>query len=432
MKVLVLGSGGREHALVWKLRRSPSVDTVYCAPGSAGIAEDGTILLDATQLTDPKAMAELATRLAVDLTVVGPEAPLVAGVVDEFVARGLAVAGPTAAAARLEGSKIFSKEFMARHRIPTADFVVAEDAGAARAALDRFGFPVVLKADGLAAGKGVVVAKDRQEALSAVEALFSGALVGVAGSRVVVEQFLPGTEVSLLVLTDGRVCLPMAPAQDHKAVFDGDQGPNTGGMGAYSDDAILSDDMRARVMREIVEPTVAGMAAEGTPYRGILYCGLMLTAHGPQVLEYNARFGDPETQALMMRWNGDLASALAATVSGRSLEGVRLDWTPGAAVCVVLASGGYPGSFRKGLPMQGLEKAAALANVKVFHAGTHRGAQGWETSGGRVLGVTAAAASLPEAIRRAYEAVDQIRFEGMHCRRDIGKKGLTRESRATS
>jgi len=432
MKVLVLGSGGREHALVWKLRRSPSVKAVYCAPGSAGIAEDGTVLPDATQLTDSKAMAELATRLAVDLTVVGPEAPLVAGVVDEFVARGLPVAGPTAAAARLEGSKIFSKQFMARHGIPTADFVVAEDVVSARAALDRFGYPVVLKADGLAAGKGVVVAKDRGEAQSTIEAMFSGALVGDAGSRVVIEQFLPGTEVSLLVLSDGRDCLPMAPAQDHKAVFDGDQGPNTGGMGAYSDDAILSSEMHARIMRDIVEPTIAGMAADGAPYRGILYCGLMLTAHGPQVLEYNARFGDPETQALIMRWNGDLAAALAATVSGRSLQGVHLDWAPGAAVCVVLASGGYPGAFQKGMAISGLEDAAALPNVKVFHAGTRRGTDGWETNGGRVLGVTAAGDSLPEAIRRVYEAVDMIRFDGRHFRRDIGNKGLTRESHVAS
>src|SRR5258706_2669730 len=304
MKVLVLGSGGREHALVWKLSRSPSVDAVYCAPGSDGIDDDGTILPGATQIGDPAAMADLAVHLAVDLTVVGPEAPLVAGVVDEFVVRGLPVAGPTAAAARLEGSKIFSKQFMARHGIPTADFVVADDPAAARAALDRFGYPVVLKADGLAAGKGVVVAKDRAEAQGTIEAMFSGALVGDARSRVVIEQFLPGIEVSLLVLSDGTTCLPMAPAQDHKAVFDGDQGPNTGGMGAYSDDAILDSAMRARIMRDIVEPTVAGMAAEGTPYRGVLYCGLMLTAHGPMVLEYNARFGDPETQALMMRWNG--------------------------------------------------------------------------------------------------------------------------------
>jgi phosphoribosylamine--glycine ligase len=427
MKVLVLGSGGREHALVWKLRQSPTVEKVYCAPGSDGIAEDGVPLPDAPSISDPQAMVALAGRLGADLTVVGPEAPLVAGVVDEFTARGLAVAGPTAAAARLEGSKIFAKQFMARHKIPTAEFLVAEQASAAHAALDQFarwGFPVVLKADGLAAGKGVVLARDRGEADATIEAMFSGELVGEAGRRLVVERFLPGTEVSLLVLSDGRTWRPLPPCQDHKAVFDNDQGPNTGGMGAFCDDAILTDPLRLRIAREIVEPTLAGMAADGAPYSGVLYCGLMLTAEGPQVLEYNVRFGDPETQPIMMRMKSDLGAVMAAISQG-SLGSLDLEWSPGAAACVVAASGGYPGSYAKGLPIRGLEQAAGIAGVKVFHAGTRRGSGGWETAGGRVLGVTARGASLTEALQGAYGAMGRISFPGMHFRRDIGRRAGT-------
>lgn len=416
MKILILGSGGREHALAWKLQQSKGVEQVYCAPGSAGMAADG-VWRESVNITDPKAVLALAERLGADLTVVGPEAPLVAGVADEFLAHGLKIVGPTAAAARLEGSKIFAKEFMRRYQIPTADFVVVDNLEDASRKSNRFGFPAVLKADGLAAGKGVVVARDATECEATLSAMLSGKMVGEAGRRVVLEQFLPGTEVTFTVLSDGRTVVPLAPTQDHKAVFDGDQGPNTGGMGAYCCDSIVGDALHKRILSEVVAPTLAGMAAEGTPYCGVLYFGLMVTEAGPRLLEYNARFGDPETQALMTRLSSDLVPLL--------MGGAPAAWSPGATVCVVAASGGYPGAFERDKRITGLDEAARLPNVKVFHAGVREAEGAFYTSGGRVLGVTASGGDLSEAISRAYAAMEKIHFEGMHYRRDIGRKGLS-------
>lgn len=422
MKVLVIGSGGREHALVWKLRQSPSVERIYCSPGNGGIVRDAVCV--PAESSDPLAMLNLAESVGADLTVVGPEAPLVAGIVDEFEKRGKLVAGPNRAAAQLEGSKIFAKEFMRRHRIPTAEFVVCDDLASGRAALDRWKGGVVLKADGLAAGKGVVVCSERAEAEVALDALLSGRLVGGAGHRIVVEENLQGEEVSFLVLTDGKTALPLAPTQDHKRVWDGDCGPNTGGMGAYSDDAIVSAGLTKRIMEEIVHPTLEGLRADGITYKGVLYCGLMITGDGPKVLEYNVRFGDPETQPLMLRMEGDLAETLRALATGE-LKSNMLSWKPGASVCVVACSAGYPGKYSTSKSITGLEDAQA-GGAKVFHAGTAEREGGVVTAGGRVLGVTAWGADLAAAAREAYAAVAKIHFEGMHYRRDIAKKGLQR------
>ena len=424
IRVLVLGSGGREHGLVWKLRQSPRIEQVYCVPGNAGIAQETT--LERGDILRPPEMAELAQRLGADLTVVGPEAPLVAGVVDEFQMRGLRIVGATQVAARLEGSKIFAKQFAQRHGIPTAESVVCEHPQDARQHLARFGFPVVLKADGLAAGKGVVVAADSRQAEATLEKMLAGELVGEAGRRLVLERFLAGEEVTFTVVTDGETALALAPTQDHKPVFDNDQGPNTGGMGAYCEDGILSEALRQRIMDKIVQPTLAGMAAEGTPYRGILYFGLMITAEGPRLLEYNVRFGDPETQPLMMRLTSDLVPMLEAAAGG-GLAAIRPEWSDGATVCVVAASGGYPDEFARDKPITGLGEAEALPAVKVFHSGTRLRDGQYVTAGGRVLGVTAGGSDLREAISRAYGAVEKIHFEGIHYRRDIGRKGLNRK-----
>ena len=353
---------------------------------------------------------EAAEAIGADLTVVGPEVPLVAGVVDEFRSRGLKIVGPNRAAARLEGSKIFAKNFLTKRKIPTAEFVTMENADEARAALDRFGFPVVLKADGLAAGKGVVIAHDRAEA--------EGALATLTG-KLVIEEFLQGREVSFIALCDGKNVVPLAATQDHKTVFDGDQGPNTGGMGAYCDAAILDEAQTREVMDRVIRPTV-----EATGFTGFLYAGLMMTAAGPKVLEFNVRLGDPETQPLMHRMTSDLAPVLLAAATG-GLSGVQLEWRSGPSVCVVLASGGYPGAYETGKPIQGIE-AAEATGATVFQAGTRPSAQGVETAGGRVLGVTSGGADLPAAVASAYAAVRQIHFDGMHYRTDIGRKGLQR------
>ena len=422
MKVLVIGSGGREHALVWKLRQSESVERVYCSPGNGGIAREATCL--PSESTDPLSMLQLAESVGADLTVVGPEAALVAGIVDEFEKRGKLVAGPNRAAAQLEGSKIFAKEFMRRHRIPTAEFAVCDDLASGRAALDRWKGGVVLKADGLAAGKGVVVCSSRTEAEEGLDSLLSGRLVGGAGHRLVLEENLQGEEVSFLVLTDGKTALPLAPTQDHKRVWDGDRGPNTGGMGAYSDDAIVSAGLTRRILEEIVNPTLEGLRAEGITYKGVLYCGLMITADGPKVLEYNVRFGDPETQPLMLRMEGDLAETLRAVATGE-LKSNMLSWKPGASVCVVVCSAGYPGKYATGKAITGLDDAQSGGAI-VFHAGTAERDGAVVTSGGRVLGVTARGADLSAAAREAYAAVGKIHFEGMHYRTDIAGKGLRR------
>ena len=404
MKILVIGSGGREHALCWKLAQSRGVE-VFACPGNPGMARVGTCL--------PGDAFDAAVAVGADLTVVGPEAPLVAGIVDRFRARGMRVVGPTAEAAQLEGSKVYAKEFFRAHGIPTAEYAVCEDATAARMALGRFGFPVVMKADGLAAGKGVVVARDAAEAEAGLSAI-----AGFQG-RVVVEEFLQGEEVSFIALCDGRDVLPLAATQDHKAVFDGDRGPNTGGMGAYCDASILSEADARAVMERVMLPAVAA-----TRFTGFLYAGLMMTAAGPKVLEFNVRLGDPETQPLMHRMESDFVPALMAAAEGR-LAVERLAWRAGPSVCVVMASGGYPGAFETGKEIRGID-AAEATGATVFQAGT-RIAQGrLETSGGRVLGVTAGGTDLRGAIEAAYRAVGKIEFEGMHYRRDIGGRGLGR------
>ncbi|MGE5648491.1 MAG: phosphoribosylamine--glycine ligase [Acidobacteriota bacterium] len=421
MKVLVIGSGGREHALVWRLAQSPSVEAVYATPGNPGIAR---IARTIPAPANPEGWLKAAESVSADLTVVGPEAPLVAGVVDRFRAAGRAIVGPTAAAAQLEGSKIFAKEFMQRAEIPTAAFAIATTEAEALKALDRIGCPVVLKADGLAAGKGVVIANTREEAEAAVRGLLSGALVGKAGSRVVIEEFLTGEEVSFIVLSDGKDVVALEPTQDHKAVHDCDQGPNTGGMGAYCDSRILTAPERRQILERIIRPTIERMRAEGAPFNGFLYAGLMMTAHGPRVLEYNVRLGDPETQPLMHAMESDFAEVLAAAARG-ALGDAQLAWRRDPSVCVVLAAAGYPGTPRTGDAIHGIEEAEALG-ATVFQAGTKQGTSGLETAGGRVLGVTASGSGLDAAIHKAYEAAGKIHFDGMHFRHDIGHKGLKR------
>ncbi len=426
MKVLVFGSGGREHALAWALARSRRVSEVVCAPGNGGIAQ--VARLAPVVLSDLDSMVELALREQPGLVVVGPELPLALGLVDLLTERGLRVFGPTQAAAMLETSKSFAKRFLQRHQIPTANYAVCTSAQEVEKALELFHAPIVVKADGLAAGKGVVICQTRRAAEEAARGLFSGELLGIEGERqVVIEEFLTGEEVSFLCLCDGTTALPLVPAQDHKRIGEGDTGPNTGGMGVYSTDTILDAEMRQWVVRHIAEPTLRGMASEGTPFRGVLYIGLMMTPRGPQVLEFNARFGDPETQAILARLESDLADVLDAAIDGK-LSTVQLQWRPGASVCVIASSGGYPGSFESGKPIQGLEAAAVVEGVVVFHSGTARRGNQLVTSGGRVLGVTATGGDLREALTRAYEAMSRIHFDGIYFRRDIAHRALRRMS----
>ena len=424
MKVLVIGSGGREHALAWALAKSSRVTEVVCAPGNGGIAQ--VARLAPVVLSDLDSMVELALREQPGMVVVGPELPLALGLVDALTERGLRVFGPTQAAAMLETSKSFAKRFLQRHQIPTANYAVCSSAADVEKALELFHAPIVVKADGLAAGKGVIICQTRRSALEAAQGLFSGELLGADGERqVVVEEFLTGDEVSFLCLCDGTTALPLAAAQDHKRIGEGDTGPNTGGMGVYSTDAILDAEMRQWLVRHVAEPTLRGMAAEGTPFKGVLYIGLMMTPRGPQVLEFNARFGDPETQAILARLDSDLADALDAAIDGRLAE-ITLAWKPGASVCVIASSGGYPGSYETGKPIRGLDAAAQVQGVVVFHSGTARRAGDLVTSGGRVLGVTATAGDLREALARAYEAMSRIRFDGIYFRRDIAHRALHR------
>ncbi len=421
MKVLVLGSGGREHALVWKLRQSPRITQLYCAPGNGGIADEAECL--PADLKNVDSITGLAARLQPDLTVVGPELPLTLGVVDEFTQRGWAVFGPTQAAARLESSKSFAKEFLQRHHIPTAHYAICDSVEQVRAALGHFHTPVVVKADGLAAGKGVVIAKSKEEAASVASEMLSGRMLGDAGARVVLEECLTGDELSFLVFSDGERVAPLVAAQDHKRVGDGDNGPNTGGMGAYSTPEMVDEQMRDWLVHHVAQPVVAGMKAEGAEFKGVLYCGLMMTARGPMVLEFNCRFGDPETQPILMRLESDLVDALEASIEGRVSDG-DFKWSQDATVCVVMASGGYPGTFEAGKRIDGLEEAGAVEGVKVFHAGTSKRDGAFYTSGGRVLGVTARAASLETAVARAYEACGKISFAGAHYRKDIAARAL--------
>ncbi len=426
MKVLVLGSGGREHALVWKLRQSPRVTQLYCAPGNGGISEEAECLHVDIKSVD--SLLAIANRIQPDLTVVGPELPLTLGVVDEFQKRGFPTFGPTKAAAQLEASKSFTKEFLQRHRIPTAKYAICTSEQNIKDALPHFHTPIVVKADGLAAGKGVVIAQTKEEAGTVAAEMLSGKMLGEAGRRVVLEEFLEGEELSFLVMSDGERVTPLVAARDHKRVGDGDTGPNTGGMGAYSTETIIDDQMRDWLLAHIARPVVAGMKAEGAEYRGILYCGLMMTARGPQVLEFNCRFGDPETQPILMRLESDLVDALEASIEGRASEG-DFKWSTDAAVCVVLASGGYPGSYEAGKRIDGLVAADAVPGVKVFHAGTDMRDGAFYTSGGRVLGVTARDATLEGAVRRAYEAAGKISFDGMQYRKDIAARALGQRAR---
>src|SRR5690242_11436540 len=421
MRVLVIGSGGREHALVWKLRQSPRVTQLYCAPGNGGISREAECVpVDQKSL---ESLVAVANQLRPDLTVVGPELPLQIGIVDEFTRRGWPVFGPTKAAAQLETSKSFAKEFMQRHRIPTAHYAICNSISEVKDALSRLGGSVVVKADGLAAGKGVVMCKNKDEAMTAAAEMLSGKMVGEAGARVVLEECLKGDELSFLVLSDGERVAPLVAAQDHKRVGDGDTGPNTGGMGAYSSPALLDDQMTNWLLQHVARPVVAGMKAEGAEYKGILYCGLMMTARGPMVLEFNCRFGDPETQPILMRLESDLVEALEASIEGRVSDG-DFRWSDDSSVCVVLASDGYPGAYENGKKIEGIPAADEIPGVKVFHAGTSKRDGGYYTAGGRVLGVTARGKDLRSAVDLAYQAVGKIRFEGMHYRKDIAARGL--------
>jgi phosphoribosylamine--glycine ligase len=425
--VLVLGSGGREHALAWKLAQSPRVARVSVAPGNAGTAlEPGIDNVDLDPMDFP-ALVDFARREDVTLTVVGPEAPLVAGVVDHFHEAGLRCFGPGAAAAQLEGSKAFSKDFLARHGIPTAAYATFTELEPARAYLRERGAPIVVKADGLAAGKGVIVAATLDEAEAAVTDMLSGNAFGEAGCRVVIEEFLEGEEASFIVISDGANIVPMATSQDHKRALDGDLGPNTGGMGAYSPAPVVDKAVHARIMEQVIEPTVAGMAADGRPYTGFLYAGLMISPAGePRVIEFNCRFGDPETQPIMLRLASDLYELCAAAVDGK-LGGMTARWDPRHALGVVLAAGGYPGSYERGMAISGLDTDAG-DDCKVFHAGTMLEGATVRTSGGRVLCVTALGDDIAAAQKRAYARVDTLCWEGIQFRRDIGWRALQRYS----
>jgi phosphoribosylamine---glycine ligase len=428
MRLLVVGAGGREHALAWKLAAEPDVELVVCAPGNAGMRGAATCV--AVDPGDPHAVLGIAERERIDLTVVGPELPLDRGIVDLFTARGRLIFGPSRAAAQLECSKVFAKGFMARHGIPTARYRVCESAQDAHAVLARgeLGFPVVVKADGLAAGKGVVVAPDRAAADLAVRAAMEDRQFGDAGARIVLEECLDGPEVSFFAICDGTRAVPLRSAQDHKRVFDDDRGPNTGGMGAFSPSPLMDGAQQATVMREIVEPVLRGLAADGQAYRGFLYAGLMLTCDGPKVIEFNVRFGDPEAQVVIPAIDGELAPHLAAAAAGQ-LEGAPLAFSRDKLVGVVLASEGYPGPGRTGVPITGLEAAGALAHVTVFHSGTAERDGRVVTAGGRVLTVVGRGDTFESAIARAYEGVSRIGFDGMHCRRDIGAKARGTQSR---
>jgi phosphoribosylamine---glycine ligase len=418
MKILVIGGGGREHALVWKLKQSPLVEKIWCAAGNGGIAEEAECV--AADPGDVAAVVALAEKIRPDLTIVGPELPLVNGLTDAFRQRQWAIVGPSQQAAQLEGSKVFSKEFLQRHAIPTAKMFGAYDSPQeAYRALGAAKWPLVIKADGLCAGKGVFLASNAEEATDFIRRVMEKNELGPGGQRIVLEETLEGDELSFIILTDGDHYAPLVPTRDHKRAFDGNEGPNTGGMGAYSMDDLLPDDLRQTVISKIVEPTLRGLAADGILYQGFLYIGLMLTKSGPQVLEFNCRLGDPETQAIVARMDFDLAEILR-DVAGRNLQSSKLNWKRGASVCVVLASGGYPGKFETGKRIEGLTAVRQITGVKVLHAGTKREGESLVTSGGRVLGVTSMGASLPAALSAAYAACGKIQFDGMHYRKDIG------------
>lgn len=419
MKVLVVGSGGREHALCWKIAQRPDTE-VYVAPGNIGMVDVATLVN--IKVDDIAGLVDFAKAEGIDLTVVGPELPLTLGIVDAFQEAGLACFGPNKAAAKLEGSKAFSKELMKKYGIPTAAFDTFTDVAKAKAFVDEIGVPCVVKADGLAAGKGVIICMTREEADKAIEDMLTDHAFGDASATIVIEEYMVGPEVSVLAFADGKSVLPMVSAQDHKRIFDGDKGPNTGGMGAYSPAPVYTEALSAEVNKTIIEPTIAAMAAEGTPFTGILYTGLMLTEKGPRVLEYNVRFGDPETQPIMVRMKSDIVELFQACVDGK-LDEATLEWHDEAAVCVIMASGGYPASSEKGVPIYGLDDIAAEEAI-VFHSGTAEKDGEIVTNGGRVLGVTAKDATIKGAIDKAYAAVEKINFDHMQFRRDIGARAL--------
>lgn len=431
MRVLVIGSGAREHALVWKIAQSPLVDKVFCTPGNGGISEIAECLEIKTIETER--ILSFARKEKIDITIVGPEAPLVLGVVDDFTRHGLKIFGPTASCARLEESKVFAKTFMAKYGIPTAEFKVFDNPNEAKKYIEQIGAPCVVKADGLAAGKGVVVAKTIEEAKQAVAAMMEEKVFGDAGKQIIIEECLDGQEASILIFTDSKDVMPLASSQDHKRLLDGDCGPNTGGMGAYSPAPVVTEDVFKEISEQVINKTINGLNKEGMEYRGVLYAGIMLTKDGPKVLEFNVRFGDPETQAIIPRVGSDLLEGILAVSSGnlgKFLKSGGLKWSSKSCVSVVCASGGYPGDFVKDKPVFGLEEAGKMSDVIVFHAGTRRlpqssqGASKFVTSGGRVLGVTALGATVKEAIDKAYKAVSKISFEGMQYRKDIGNKAL--------
>ncbi len=423
MKILVVGSGGREHALVWKIKQSKKVEKIYCAPGNAGISR----MADCVDIsaTDVKKLLKFAKKEKIDLTVVGPESSLVAGIVDVFEKNGLRIFGPTMKAAELEGSKVFSKEFLEKYKIPTAPFKVFKDSDKAKKYIDSHGAPIVVKADGLAAGKGVIVAKTVEEAKHAVDHIMADKAFGSAGDTIIIESCLTGEEASFIAFTDGKTVLPLPTSQDHKAVYEKDQGPNTGGMGAYSPAPVVTDQVADFVMNRVMLPTIKGLEAEGRPYKGMLYAGLMIDGDTINVLEFNCRFGDPEAQPLLMRLKSDIVDIFEAAIDGR-LDRVEMKIDPRPTVCVVMSSGGYPGPYEIGKVIKGLTKASECKGVEVFHAGTVRKGGRVVTNGGRVLGVTAVGNTLKEAIARAYSAVDEISWTNCYCRRDIGEKALRR------
>ncbi|HOV78999.1 MAG TPA: phosphoribosylamine--glycine ligase [Bacillota bacterium] len=424
MKVLVVGGGGREHALVWKLKQSPRVKEIYCAPGNAGIARDAVCAGIGAE--DVPALLAFARSNAVDLTLVGPEAPLAAGIVDRFREAGLKIFGPSRAAAEIEGSKVVAKDIMARYGIPTAEYAVFTDHAEACAYIRKMGAPCVVKADGLAAGKGVIVAGDVETALDAARKIMVDRVFGEAGTRLIVEECLVGEEVSILAFTDGVNVVPMVSSQDHKRVYDEDRGPNTGGMGAYAPAPVYSPEVHEFTMEKILKPVIRALDAEGRTYRGVIYAGLMVTEKGPKVLEFNARFGDPEAQPVLTLLETDLVEIIDAVLKGR-LNEIDIKWRNQASVCVVLASGGYPGRYEKGKVIYGLEDLPD--DVVVFHAGTAEKDGKTITAGGRVLGVTAVGRDIRSAIKTAYDAVAKINFEGMHYRRDVGRRALERLER---
>jgi len=429
MKVLVVGGGGREHALVWKIGQSPKVTKIFCAPGNAGISKHAAIV--PIKGNDVEGLLAFALKEKIDLTVVGPEEPLTRGIVDLFESRGLRIFGPSQKAAEIEGSKVFAKEIMQKYRIPTASYGTFEDSHEAEAYVRAIGAPIVVKADGLAAGKGVVVCSTEEEAIQAIEEIMVNRVLGEAGRRVVIEECLEGEEASYIAFTDGKTILPMASSQDHKAIFNGDRGPNTGGMGAYSPAPIVTQEVDERIREDILKPMVQGLAQEGRPYKGILYAGVMVLNGLPRVLEFNARLGDPETQPIIMRMKGDIVPLFEACIDGQ-LARVKMEWDKRASVCVVMASKGYPGKYEKGKAIEGMQIAAQMRDVVVFHAGTIVENGRLVTDGGRVLGVTGLGENIQKAIERTYEAVQSISWDGVYYRTDIGQKALKTESSVNS